>query len=259
MVAAQASIDRSSHVPYYLQLKEALMEGIQDGDWGPGDLIPSEAELGESYGVSRTVVRQALNEMTYEGLVVRQKGRGTFVAQPKISSRGLVQSLEGFYGDMAERGVSVATRVLDQVLEPANPDVAANLELEPMAPVVKLVRLRFVEEEPIVLVNSFLPYEMCRDVIKADFERGSLYAFLETECGLTIGRGWRRIEATSADDQTAAHLQVDVGAPLIRLRSVSFTPEGPPLEYFDALFRGDRSSFEVEIFDIAGHGERANA
>ena len=258
-MSVQPNIDRGSHVPYYLQLKEVLTEGIRQGDWGPGDLIPSEAELGKSFGVSRTVVRQALNEMTYDGLVVRQKGKGTFVTQLKISSRSLVQSLEGFYGEMAERGVPVLTQVLEQTLEPADSDIAANLELEAMAPVVKLVRLRFVEEEPIVLVESHLPYEMCRDVIKADFERGSLYAFLEEECGLTIGRGWRRIEAIAADEEVAARLAVDLGSPLIRLKSVSYTPEGIPLEYFDALFRGDRARFEVEIVDIAGHGERKRA
>jgi GntR family transcriptional regulator len=251
----EANIDRGSHVPYYLQLKVALTEGIEQGDWGPGDLIPSESELGKSYGVSRTVVRQALNEMTYEGLVVRQKGKGTFVRQPKISSRSLVQSLEGYYRDMAERGVPVMNQVLEQALEPADSDVALNLELEAMAPVVKLVRLRFVEEEPIVLVVSHLPYEMCRDVVKADLEQRSLYGFLEEECGLTIGRGWRRIEAIAADEEAAGHLAVEVGSPLIRLKSVSYTPEGVPLEYFDALFRGDRSRFEVEIVDIAGHGE----
>ena len=258
-MSVQTSVDRGSHTPYYLQLKEALTDGIERGEWGPGDLIPSEAELGKTFGVSRTVVRQALNEMTYDGLVVRQKGKGTFVAQPKISSRGLVQSLEGFYGDMAERGVPVLTQVLEQTLEPADGDVAANLELEAMAPVVKLIRLRFVEEEPIVLVRSYLPYEMCRDVIQADFEQVSLYAFLEQECGLTIGRGWRRIEATAADEDAAGHLGVEVGSPLIRLKSVSYTPGDAPLEYFDALFRGDRSRFEVEIVDIAGHGESKRA
>ncbi len=255
----EANIDRGSHVPYYLQLKVALTEGIEQGDWGPGDLIPSESELGKSYGVSRTVVRQALNEMTYEGLVVRQKGKGTFVRQPKISSRSLVQSLEGYYSDMAERGVPVMNQVLEQILEPADLDVASNLELEAMAPVIKLVRLRFVDDEPIVLVVSHLPYEMCREVVKADLEHGSLYAFLEEQCGLTIGRGWRRIEAIAADEQAAAHLDVDIGSPLIRLKSVSYTPEGTPLEYFDALFRGDRSRFEVEIVDIAGHGEGKSA
>jgi len=258
-LSVQPIIDRSSHVPYYLQLKETLTEGIEQGDWEPGELIPSESELGKSFGVSRTVVRQALNEMTYEGLVVRQRGKGTFVSQPKISSRSLVQSLEGFYGDMADRGVQVVTQVLEQTLEPADPDVANNLKLEEMAPIVKLVRLRFVEDEPIVLVESHLPYELCREVINADLAHGSLYAFLEEQCGLTIARGWRRIEAIGADEDTAASLAVDIGSPLIRLKSVSYTSDGTPLEYFDALFRGDRSRFEVEIVDIAGHGEQKRA
>lgn len=250
----EIQIDRDSPVPYYLQLKAALSKGIQQGDWGPGDLLPSEAELTREVGISRTVVRQALNEMTHEGLVTRQKGKGTFVTQPKISSRGLVQSLEGFYQDMSERGVPVITQVLEQALDPADSEVAANLDLEPMAPVVKLVRLRFVEQEPIVLVSSYLPYERCRQLIHADLERGSLYAFLEQECGLTIGRGTRQIEAVPADESQADTLQVAAGTPLIRLRSVSYTPDDTPLEYFDALFRGDRSRFEVEIFGIGGHG-----
>jgi GntR family transcriptional regulator len=247
-------IDRDSPVPYYLQLKAALSKGIQQGEWGPGDLLPSEAELTREVGISRTVVRQALNEMSYEGLVTRQKGKGTFVTQPKISSRGLVQSLEGFYQDMADRGVPVITQVMEQVLEPAESEVAANLELESMAPVVKLVRLRFVDKEPIVLVYSYLPYERCRELINADLERGSLYAFLEQQCGLTIGRGSRQIEAVQANEREAETLQVSIGSPLIRLRSVSYTPDDTPLEYFDALFRGDRSRFEVEIFGIGGHG-----
>lgn len=248
------SIDRDSHVPYYQQLKQALTERIQRGELQPGDLMPSEAELGNRFGVSRTVVRQALNEMSHAGLVRRQKGKGTFVAQPKISSRGLVQSLEGFYQDMAERGVPVLTRVLEQAIEPAEGEVATNLALELLTPVTKLVRLRFVEDEPIVLVASYLPYELCREVIHADLEHGSLYAFLQEECGLQIGRGSRRIEAVGAGEREAQALQVELGAPLIRLKSVSFTPDGIALEYFDAVFRGDRSRFEVEIFDIGGHG-----
>ncbi len=248
------NIDRRSPVPFYLQLKVALQRGIRQGEWGPGDMLPSESELTRRYGVSRTVVRQALKDMSYEGQVVRQKGKGTFVTQPKISSRSLVQSLEGFYQDMADRGVPVLTRVLEQELEPAEGEVATNLELEPLTPVTKLVRLRFVEDEPIVLVASYLPYELCRELIHADLERGSLYAFLEDECGLRIGRGSRRIEAVGASEAEAQTLKVETGTPLIRLKSVSYTPEGTPLEYFDAVFRGDRARFEVEIFGIGGHG-----
>ena len=160
---------------------------------------------------------------------------------------------------MADRGVPVVTQVLEQVLEPADDEVAESLAIEPMTPVAKLSRLRFVDEEPIVLVRSYLPYELCREVLNADLAHGSLYTFLEKECGLTIGRGWRRIEAVLADTTAAGLLGVDAGSALIRLRSVSYTPEGEALEYFDALFRGDRSKFEVEIVDIEGHGESSHA
>ena len=92
-------IDKNSPLPYYIQLKEILKGYIENGDWKTGSQIPSEPDLCEIFDISRTVVRQALKELTYEGLLVREKGRGTFVAEPKISE-GLIQELTGFYQDM---------------------------------------------------------------------------------------------------------------------------------------------------------------
>ena len=243
-------IHRESPLPYYVQLKEALEDHIEAGGWKPGDRIPGEPELCQIFGVSRTVVRQALKEMAYEGLVVRQRGRGTFVAQPKISSRSLVQSLEGFYQDMAERGLKVVNQVLEQTMLPADPKVAAYLRVEPMEPVIKIVRLRFIQDEPIVLVTSFLPYELCRELINADLSQQSLYAFLEEHYGLSIARGRRRIEATVAGSHEADLFQLPEGSPLIKLESVSYLADGTPIEYFDGLWRSDRARFEVEIVNI---------
>src|SRR6188508_2533234 len=97
------TMERATRVPYYAQLQEILAEQIRQGTWPPGHLLPSEAELCARFGVSRTVVRQALSELVHEGLIVREQGKGSFVAQPKISE-GLVQRLTGFYEDMAQRG-----------------------------------------------------------------------------------------------------------------------------------------------------------
>ena len=245
--ALRTKIDRRSPIPYYVQLKHALTEGIESGHWKPGDKIPSEFELCQMFGVSRTVVRQALGEMSYEGLVAREKGRGTFVVEPKIRSRSLVHSLVGFYEDMAERGYSPVTKVLEQAIEPASPKQASALELEPMTPVIKLVRLRFVQEEPIVLVSSYLPYALCPKLVKADLSHQSLYAFLLQEYGLSVARGRRMIEAVLATDREANLLQIEKGAPLLRLDSVSYLEDGTPLEYFNGVFRSDRSQFEVLI------------
>lgn len=251
----RASIDRSSSVPYYVQLRDTLEEEIRSGNWQPGDRIPGENELCEMFGVSRTVVRQALNEMVFEGRITRARGRGTFVSEPKLSSKGIVQSLDGFYQDMAARGLETVTKVLEQGIVPAGPKIAEYLALEPMSPVIKIIRLRFISGDPIVLVTSYLPFELCRSLVNADLTHASLYVFLERECGLVIGRGRRRIDAIAATEEEAKLLDVEPRAPLLKIDSISYLDEGKPIEYFHGLFRGDRLRFEAEIVEIKGQSK----
>lgn len=249
MITRVRTIDFDSNIPYYIQLIEALKEKISQGDWKPGDQIPSEPELCETYGVSRTVVRQALGEIELEGLVVRRKGKGTFVAEPKINE-SLAQKLTGFYQDMVERGHKPITQVLEHRVVPANKKVAGYLGIEPDTTVVEIKRLRFVADEPIVLVTSYLPYHLCPALANADLTNQSLYKFLEQEVGLMIARGRRTIEAVGANEYEAELLHIDKGAPLILLNSVSYLEDGTPIEYYHAVHRGDRSRFEVELVRI---------
>ncbi len=253
------AIDRTSSIPLYVQLRDALQEQITDGVWTPGDQLPGDQELCEAYAVSRTVVRQALQELSFQGTIIRHRGRGTFVAEPKISSTSLVHSLMGFHEDMVVRGLEMRNEILDKVMQPVNPKIAHYLDLEALAPIVKLERLRFVEGEPIVHVTSYLPYDLCPTIMTADLTELSLYAFLEAECHLQVTRGRRRIEAVAVNDSEARLLQVDVGAPVIRMESVSYLQDGRPIEYFDALFRGDRSRFELEVARFAGSGRLGQA
>jgi GntR family transcriptional regulator len=248
------AIDRTSSIPLYVQLRDALQEQIDQNSWVPGDQLPGDQELCEAYGVSRTVVRQALQELSFQGTIVRHRGRGTFVAEPKISSTSLVHSLMGFHEDMVVRGLEMRNEILEKVMLPANPKTAHYLDLESLAPIVKLERLRFVEGEPIVHVTSYLPYDLCPTIMTADLTEKSLYAFLDDECDLRVTRGRRRIEAVAVNEPEARLLQVETGAPVIRMESVSYLQDGRPIEYFDALFRGDRSRFELEVARFAGSG-----
>ncbi|MCJ7824452.1 MAG: GntR family transcriptional regulator [Anaerolineales bacterium] len=252
-------IDRTSSIPLYVQMRDALQDQIEQGVLVPGDSLPGDQELCEVYGVSRTVVRQALQELSFRGNIVRHRGRGTFIAEPKISSTSLVHSLMGFQEDMVERGLDLRNEVLEKIMLPATPKVAQYLELEPLAPIVRLERLRFVEGEPIVHVTSFLPYDLCPTLMTADLSVHSLYAFLEGECGLRIVRGRRRIEAVAVNEPEARQLQIETGAPMIRMESVSYLQDGRPVEYFDALFRGDRSRFELEVARFSGLGRLGEA
>jgi GntR family transcriptional regulator len=242
-------LDRNSPIPYYIQVKEILQAHIQDGSWPVGDQLPGEAELCQTFAVSRTVIRQALNDLVYKGLLIRRKGKGTFVAGPKIRE-SLVQKLTGFYQDMVEQGYTPVTQVLKQVLVPATPKIAVYLAVEPGSEIMEIERLRFVEDEPIQFTTTYLPYHLCRDLLYQDLSHQSLYAFLEDHCGLMIAHGRRTVEAVLANDYEARLLRVKKGAPLILLDSVSFLDDGTPVEYYHAIHRGDRTQFEVELIRV---------
>jgi GntR family transcriptional regulator len=240
------AINFGSHIPYYAQLIDLLKEQILQGKWLPGEQIPGEQDLCETYGVSRTVVRQALRELELEGIITRRKGKGTFISEPKINE-GLIQKLTGFYQDMVERGLNPVTRVLHQDVAPANEKVAHLLNIEPGTEVIDIQRLRFINDEPILLVTTYIPYEVCPSLATVDLTDRSLYEFLEKEGGVFLTRGRRSIEAVLANETEAALLGVERGAPLLMLESVSYAENDLPVEYYHALHRGDRSRFEVEL------------
>ena len=239
-------VDHSSPLPFYAQVKDALRTRIEQGEWKPGEQLPGELELCDMFAVSRTVIRQALTELVHDGLIVKYKGKGTFVAEPKITE-ALVQKLTGFYQDMSERGTPPVSRILKLERVPAVAKVAAALRLEPGEAVIELERLRFVQDEPIALVTTFLPYRRCPDILQVDLTRQSLYALMEAVCGIVIARGLRTMEAVAANQREAELLEVDPGSPLMLIDSVSFDAEGAPVEYYHALHRGDRSRFVAEV------------
>lgn len=248
----QTDIDRDSYVPYYIQIMDAIQEYIEQGDGSPGEKLPGEPELCRLFDVSRTVIRQALRELEHEGLIVREKGKGTFIAEPKIRE-SLVQELTGFYQDMEAKGHPPVSDVLKQEVIAAPRKVAAYLHLEQGAPAIQIDRVRYVDDEPIVFVTTYLPYEQCPKLLQADLARASLYAFLEEEYDMVIARGKRFLEAVPANEMEAELLQVNKGAPLILIDSVSYLADGTPIEYYHALHRGDRSRFEVDLIRLREH------
>jgi GntR family transcriptional regulator len=242
-------IDFSSPIPYYLQLIETLKERLDQGAWNPGDQLPSEPDLCRFYGVSRTVVRQALLGLEQEGLILRRKGKGTFAAEAKIAA-SLVQKLTGFHQDMQERGHRVQTQVLHCAVEPASARVAHSLHLPAGRLVYNIERLRFVDGEAILLVTTYLPQALCPRLGEFDLSQFSLYNILEKEFGLVLDHGSRTIEAVAANKREAQLLDVPEGAPMMMLDSVTCLADGTPVEVYHAIHRGDRSRFEVELVRV---------
>ncbi|HUX19713.1 MAG TPA: GntR family transcriptional regulator [Spirochaetia bacterium] len=232
-------------IPYYIQLKSVLEEKIEKRELRPGDKLPSEAEICGEFQVSRTVVRQALKDMEYSGLIRKRKGKGTFVSEPKVLE-SFVQELGGFYQDMTAQHRVTRSEVVRLEAVQVSTRIAKVLRLRGNAKVVLLERVRFVDEIPFQLVTSYLPYKLCPSLLDADFANRSLYRFLE-EQGIFLARGYRTIEAVQATDEDARRLAIEPGAPLIRIESIGYTEDGTPVEYYDAVHRGDRARFRVEL------------
>ena len=243
----KAPIDRSTAVPLYHQLKQWLSTQIVSGELQPGTQLPGDYELSDRLGISRGVVRQALSELRHDGLIERERGRGTFVSKPK-TAQGLIASMRGLAEDAALHAQRIESTVLRLLEEPAGDVVASMLGIEPQTPVVELERLRTLDGEPWVLTVTHLPAALVPGLAAHDFGGDvSLYTVLRDEYGLVASSATRRVEASVTDAREAHLLRMRPGAPLLVLRSVSYATDGRPFEYFVARHRGDRSAFEVRL------------
>lgn len=246
LVGLRNAVDRSSRIPCYYQLREYLAQLIQLGKLEMGDQVPTEQEFCDATGLSRSVVRQALHELVNDGYLVRYRAKGTFVAKPKLRER-LVQTLSGFYEDSVARGHIPRTEVLQFDIIPAPMRVAQELELVPGTQTIRLNRLRFIEQDPIVVVVTYIPHEICPALLDEDMTSQSLYRILEERFGLFIARGRRTVEAVPATPDDAELLEIEPGDPVLLLQSTSYLANGRAIEYFVARHRADRATFEVEL------------
>ena len=246
-----SAIDKASPVPYYYQLRQLLERAVGSGALAVGDKIPTEAALCERYQVSRTVVRQALGDLERTGLVTRLKGRGTFVAPPKVSEF-VAQSLTSLHEDLTARGERLETTVLRLEVEPVSPHVARLLDLSESEQIVLLERLRFLRGEPLVVTTAHMPYSLCARILELDMSERALFETYERELGYKLHRGTRAIEARAASAEVARHLGVTEGAPVLVFSGLTYLEDGRPIEYFVGIHRGDRSRFETELFRPSG-------
>ncbi|MCU1571562.1 MAG: GntR family transcriptional regulator [Naasia sp.] len=238
-------IARQAATPMYHQLRHRIIDDIARRGLRPGDLLPSEHQLCERFGVSRTVVRQALLQLEHQGIIDRVKGKGTFVAQRKTPET-LAHTLLGLYEEVAARGGHVHSDVLRQEIVEADEEIGDALAVDPGEPVVLLERLRHVDGEPWSWTRTYLPVDLGRLILEEDLRDRSLYALL-AEHGVRAVRGVRSAEAASADAEQGRLLEVGTGGALLVLRSVSYDSHDRIMEYFIAYHRGDRSRFEFQL------------
>lgn len=249
-----ATIDRASPVPFYFQLAELLEEEIFTGRWEPGVRVPSENELCSRYGLSRTTIRQALARLEQEGLVSREKGRGTFVSDSRPRT-WLIQSAEGFFHDEFLRaGHRVTSQVLR--LERAELPLWASdaLALPRGEEGVIVERLRSVDGHVALYVINCLP-PFLADAVEGLEANESLYQRLAEKCGIAATEGSRSLEAVNAGAKLAQLLELDAGDAVAYIESLMCDQNNRPIDCYRAWLRTDRMRLDIKI--SAGRGSDA--
>jgi GntR family transcriptional regulator len=229
----------------YWQLKARIVRAIEDRGLPPGSRLPGDHELCGQYGVSRTVVRQALRELEVEGVIRREKGRGTFVADRR-TARGFGNALIGTFEDIQASGRQESV-VLRRELVAATAVVAGDLGLAEGDRVVEIERLRLVEGEPWALTRTQLPRDVGEQLLDVDLRNVSIYGVLEREFGVQFERAQRTVEAEVVGADVADVLGVAPGSAVLVMHSVSFDPTGRPIERFTGIHRSDRNRLDIEV------------
>lgn len=240
--------------PQYRQIEQALRERI--ASLRPGQRLPSDTELCAEFGVSRMTARNAMQRLAEDGLIAREPGRGSFVAQPPAHRRA--NRLMTFTQEMRRRGRIPSSRVLTRVIRPSTAAEAETLAIPIRQPVVHVRRLRYADDEPIALESTVL-IGLCADaVMTADLARGSLHETL-ARAGFVLRRGTGTIEAAAATAEDARLLSLRTGDPLLVEQRVIADGHGRRIEATESRYPADRYAlmvqFDVEAPDLGAQGE----
>jgi GntR family transcriptional regulator len=231
-------------LPLYHQLKELLLQRIESGEWAPGDQLPTEAEFSAQFGVSRVTVRQALQLLVNQGLVERRQGLGTFVGRPKVA-----HNLQWMYRDgkeIADQGGVIRYELHHLTRKPATQALARHLGIAADETVYETQRTLIADDEPLMIISSWLPMSLFNDLESKDFGKRTMMTIL-AEYGMTASHQHKEVEITILDEEEAALLGVDPGAPALLLTYLNYLPDGRPFEYRRTLVRGDRCKYYIDV------------
>lgn len=243
LAAGPQSVSLTAKVPLYQQIYLILREQIVSGAYKSGDILPSEAELGELYGVSRITAKQSLAELATAGLVSRFRGKGTVVNETQI-----LPPLRGNVSDWMKFSMTMGRRTRVKVLEMeqgrATLEEAAALALPEDTEVCRWLRVRHRNEEPFSVLRAVVPHSIGHDVSKADLEAVPLLDLIEAR-GRKIGEARQVVTAILADQFLASQLDLAVGSAILKLIRIVHDVDGKPVEYLTAFYRPDRYQLEM--------------
>jgi GntR family transcriptional regulator len=239
---AYFTIDLNSPLPRYYQIKQNITELIQNNLLRAGDALPSERELSELYSVNRMTVRQAITELTTQGVLRRLHGVGTFVTEKTIIAP-IIPAVTGFSERIRKAGMKPASRVIALELIPGSPVITERLGLESKAPLLSLKRLRLIDDEPLMIETSYLSYTAFPDLLDEDFSVQSLYDLLAARYHSPVIETDHTLEPTLLTPDESPYFELKSGQPAMLVHVVAYTTNRQPVEFCKSVIRGDRCRY----------------
>ncbi len=235
--------------PLYQQIKVLILQSLQDGEWKPGDVIPSEMDLAARFRVSQGTVRKAIDELAAENLVVRRQGKGTFVAthaEQQVQYRFL--RLLPDTGDASSEGPA-QRRIIECKRLRAPADIARALGLRSGDAVLHVRRVLSFQQVATILEDLWLPAAPFKGLTaeRLDSYRGPMYALFETEFGVRMVRAEEKIRALAASEPACELLKVKAGEPLLSVERTAFTYNDLPMELRRGLYRTDTHHYRNSL------------
>ena len=209
-----------------------------------GQAIPSERQLSTDFGVSRLTVRAALDELVREGHLVRRRGAGTFVSEPKIAQE---LTLTSFTDDMKQHGLHAASRTLEFNVVSAGARLGRLLHVSPSESIVVARRLRLADNESMAIEDLHVRQALVPGLAGGELENGSFYELLQSRYGITIVGGVQTVEPTVTNEEESALLGVPLHSPAFQFERITRSSSGEAVEYVRSIYRGDRYRLVTEL------------
>jgi GntR family transcriptional regulator len=238
-------VNKDSPIPLYYQLKNIISEMIENEELAADEVVPTERELCEYHGISRMTANKAIASLVNEGLLYRERGKGTFVVKKK--EKHPLQNLLGFTEDMQRRGMTIDTKIISFQRKPATKKLQYDLQLGEQQDIFEITRLRSVNGEPYAIETAYLPTVLCEGLTVALLENNSLYNILEKQFGLQIEYASQTIEPVLVNDYESQMLQVKQKTLALMFSRLTYTKKNIPFEVTKSIYRSDRYKFEITL------------
>lgn len=229
-------------VPAYIRIHDAVKKQIDDGFWEIGQRLPSERDLADDYEVSRMTLRQAITLLVEEGILERRVGSGTYVASHRVQEK--MRGTTSFTEIVRLQGKTPSSQVVSYQRKPANETEIQQLQLRPSDYVVRMERVRYADNMPLVFEVASIPEKLIREFKREDIAEHFFQTL--TDNGYEIGKSQQTIYAKNASERVANYLKVPKNHAVLALTQVSYFTDGRPFEYVHSQYVGDRFEFYLE-------------